>query len=185
MTGYRLLHRASALSILLLLLAASIGIVVSLAEDLSSGSEHLEQSRRLLAGYQRIGAQRLQIEQSLAAVRQAEAALPGPWPGATPELAASQMQAEVKRLVESAGGQIRTVQPVPAATESGFERFGLRLELAVPMTALPPLLQAIEAHTPYLFLDKIDIRAPDGQVTGMPLLTVRGDVSGYRAGRSS
>jgi type IV pilus biogenesis protein CpaD/CtpE len=184
-TGDRLLHRASALSILLLLVAACAGIVVVSAEGLSSRNEDLERSRRLLAGYQRIAVQRPQIEQRLVAVRQAEAALPGLWQEATAELTASRMQSEVRRLVEGAGAQIRTIQPVPAAAENGFERFGLRLELAVPMTALPRLLQAIEAHAPYLFLDKLDVRAPEGQVSGVPLLTIRGDVSGYRAGKPS
>jgi hypothetical protein len=181
---FRLLPRAAALGILLLLLAAlGFGIVVPLVTGLQGEDAETAHSLRMLSGYQRIAAQRPALEQRLAAREQEEAALPGLWPGATSALAAAGLQAEVKQLVESAGGQIHSAQDVAAIPEGGYERIGLRVDLSVPMGALPGLLQQIDSHTPYLFLDRIELHAPEGQIKAAPILTIRWEVSGYRVGK--
>ncbi|MEI9984488.1 MAG: type II secretion system protein GspM [Aliidongia sp.] len=181
---YRLVPRVAALSILLLLMASvCFGIVLPLLSGLQGNDEDLDSSLRLLTGYQRVAALQPGLEQRLAKLNQEEASLPGLWPGATSALASAGLQSEVKRLVESAGGQIRSAQQLPAAQEGGFERIGLRLDLTVPMTALPVLLQALDAHAPYLFLDQIDLHAPETPAKAAPSLAIRWEVSGYHAGK--
>jgi hypothetical protein len=181
---FRLLPRAAALGIVLLLFAVlGFGIILPLVTGLQGEDEELDHSLHVLAGYQRIAALRPALELRLAARKREEAALPGLWPGATSALAAAGLQAEVKQLVESAGGQIHSAQDVTAVPEGGYERIGLRFDLSVPMGALPELLQGIDAHIPYLFLDRIELHAPEGQTKTSPILTIRWEASGYRVGK--
>jgi len=183
---HRLQSRTLALGILLVLIASvGLGIVLPLLNSVQGDDEDLDRSLHLLAGYQRVATRRPALEQRLVVLQQEMTALPGLWPGATPALAAAGLQGEMKRLIESAGGQIRSAQEVPAAPEGGFERIGLRYELTLPMAALPGLLQALDAHTPYLFLDKVDLHAPEGPATAAPLLSIRWEVSGYRTGKTA
>lgn len=181
---HRLLPRALAVLILLALVAAVyLGIALPLAGSLQADDD-LDRSLRLLAGYQHAASLRPALEQRLAARRQVESALPGLWPGATAAPAGTGLQGEARRLIEGAGGQIRSAQEIPPAEDGGLERIGVRIELTLPMTSLPRLLQAFDSHKPYLFLDKVDVHAPEGQAkAAMPQLSIRWEVCGYRPGK--
>lgn len=174
-------RRALAIGILLLLLFGLVFEIVLPLIGAFQGDEDQEASLRLLAGYQRVAALRPQIEQRLAARAGEEAALPGLWPGATPTLASNALQGEARRLVEAAGGRITTMQPLPASREAGFDKIGFRIDLTLPMPGLPGLLQSFDAHTPFLFLDKVDLHAPEAPGKTTPLLTIHWEVFGYRA----
>jgi Type II secretion system (T2SS), protein M subtype b len=180
---YRLMPPAAAVLILLALIAAvSFGIMLPIAGSLQADDD-LDRSLRLLAGYQHVAALRPALEQRLGARKQEEGALPGLWPGATAALAGVGLQGETRRLIDRAGGQIHAVQEVPAAEEGGFERIGFRFDLTLPMTSLPALLQAFDSHAPYIFLDKVDVHVPEGQVKAVPQLSIRWEVRGYRPGK--
>jgi hypothetical protein len=180
--GRRLLPRIIALAIPLAIVAAlGFGVARPLLGGFEGDAQDLDRSRHLLDGYQRIAAERPALEQRLALLQQEEAASPGLWPGTTPALATTGLQGEVRRLIEAAGGQIRAVQELTPSAEGGFERIGLRCDLSLPMMALPGLVQAFDAHSPYLFLDKIDLHAPEAPTKSVPLLAIRWEVSGYRA----
>lgn len=175
------IRRALAICILLLLIIGAVfGIVLPLIDGLQ-GDEDLDASLRLLAEYQRIAALRPQVEQRLADRARKEAASPGLWSGATPILASNGLQGEARRLVEAAGGRITTMQPLPASREAGLDKIGFRIDLTLPMPGLPALLQAFDTHTPYLFLDKVDLHAPEMPGKMVPLLTIHWEVFGYRA----
>jgi general secretion pathway protein M len=180
-TPLRLTSRLLALGLLLMagaLLWFAVGVPV--LTSVTGDGEALQASRDLLTGYRRAIANRPAIEQHLATARQAEAALPGLLPGASATLAAASLQAEIKRLVEAAGGQLRSTQDLPAAAEAGFERVEVRFDLAIPLSGLTSLLSAIDTHTPLLFLDKIEIHAsePAGKIVAP--LSIRWNVHGYR-----
>ena len=174
-------RRALALGILLFLVCGAVfGVILPLADTFQS-DEDLDASLRLLSGYQRIAALRPQVEHRLAARKSEEASLPGLWPGATSMLAATALQGEARRLVEALGGRITVMQPLPASREGGFERIGFRTDLTLPMPGLPGLLQAFDASTPYLFLDKVELRAPETLGKAVPVLTIHWEIFGYRA----
>ena len=187
-TRQPLLSRALAIAILLLVVAAvGFGVILPLFGLLPGEGEAVEQQQHLLAGYQRQAARLPALQQRLAALKQEAAGLTGIWPGTTAALAVAGLQGEVRRLVDAAGGQIRSAQEIPAKPDGGFERIGLRLDLTVPMTGLPGLLKALDAHAPYIFLDTVELRAPEvlpGAVPtgGSPVLTLRCELSGYRSG---
>lgn len=188
LTRHPFLSRALALGILLLVVVmVGFGVILPLFGLLQGEGEEVEQQQHLLAGYQRQAARLPSLQQRLAALKQEAAGLTGIWPGATAALAVAGLQGEVRRLVDAAGGQIRGAQEIPAKPDGGFERIGLRLDLTVPMTGLPGLLKALDAHAPYIFLDTIELHAPDAlpgaaSSGGAPILTVRCELSGYRSG---
>jgi general secretion pathway protein M len=180
-TVTRLASRLLALVLPLALLAVLwFAIGQPILASVTGDAEALRASRTLLAGYRRAIANRPAIEQHLAMARQADAALTGLLPGASATLAAAALQAEMKRLVEDAGGQLRSTQDLPAAAEAGFERVEARFDLALPLSGLPNLLGAIESHAPFLFLDKIEIHASETVGTMAVPLSVRWTVHGYR-----
>lgn len=99
------------------------------------------------------------------------------------DLAAAQIQTDLKNLVHANTGEIRTAQTAPVVKTGGFETIAVAYDLTVPLSHLRALTYAIESHTPYLFLDNVEISAPQaaGSATqSEPTLELRWTVHGYR-----
>ncbi|MEJ1968871.1 MAG: type II secretion system protein GspM [Rhizomicrobium sp.] len=147
--------------------------------------EDIAQSHQMLAAYERRIALRPVIEARLADMKHRANANVGVIMGTSAELAAANIQNVVKALIESDSGQVRSTQNLPPVTADGFQRVDVQYEASIPMTRLKDVAYRIETATPYLFLDGVDLRAPESWQIGpyvpdAPNVEVRWTVHGYR-----
>lgn len=149
----------------------------------AEGNRRIEDARRLFARYQAAAAERAALEEAVHEMRRRAAGHRVLFDAANEGLAAADLQTRIKALVERNGGELKSLQVLPAQAEAGLRRVGVRAILAADMTGLRSLLHAIEAGRPFLFVDSLDVRprsprAPgDGPEQGR--LDVRLDLHGY------
>jgi general secretion pathway protein M len=102
--------------------------------------------------------------------------------GANESIAAAQLQTRLKAIADSAKGELKSTQILVAHDEGNFRRITVRGEISGNLAAVQRIIYLLEANSPYLFLDDVDIRlnpvrgGPDGTASGLDL---RLDVSGY------
>lgn len=172
------------------ILAVAIGVVwlaviEPIADAFAAQADDIAQSRMMLDAYARRIAMRPVIEARLADVRRNQNSAAGLVPGNSAELAAASVQATVKALIEAGAGQVTSVQNLTPATKDGFQRIDIQYDATLPMTQLRNVTYRIETAVPYLFLDGIDLRAPEnwqgiGVAMDAPNLQVRWTVHAYR-----
>lgn len=147
--------------------------------------EQRDRSLRLISAYKNIVESRPTLEAELATLEQQRRSASGLIEGDSAALAAARLQNEIRTIVERHGGEIRSTQNLPVSTDSSFEKIDIGCDLSIPMTGLKSVIYQIETHTPYLFIDKVDIRMPENWQPAdenaiAPKLEVRWVVSGYR-----
>lgn len=185
------LSRATALALLfgLILLAYAV-VVAPLVAGYRQSERAVAEAGELLAGYRSVAARRDQLEAQLEALadRQDDSGLY--LAGATDALAAAALQDDVKGAIEAGGGNLRSIQILPAEDEEGFRRVGVRVQLTATVNDLLRILHGIEAGRPFLFVDALEInnrrarrRSRDEAETMDPVLLVRLDVAGYQQPR--
>ena len=179
-------QRLLALGLLLVAIAAAWAMVIEpVADAFADQRDAIAQSHQLLAAYTRRIALRPAIEAKLAQLQQHETTATGLIGGASAELAAANIQNVVKALVESEDGQVHSAQNLAPVTADGFQRIEIQYDVSLPMTRLKSVAYRIETSMPFLFLDGIDMRAPESwQSPGLqldpPNLEIRWTVRGYR-----
>ncbi len=181
-TGHRILA--------LVLLAGVFGLlwvitVRPLARMILDRRASVERSLKLLTGYQRLAATRPSLDDQFKALKTRELEAHGLAEGGSAALAAASLQSDIKRIIESNGGEVRSAQPLPTSKSGDFEKVELRYDLSVAQASLSEIMYQIETHTPYLFLDGIDIRGAEGlpaagQGNKEQKLTVRWTVRAFR-----
>jgi len=172
------------------LLAVAIGlvwlaVVQPVADAFAEQDARIGELHSQLIAYRARMARRAIVEMRLAELKSHEASSTGLIVGRSPEIAASNIQTMVKTMIESDLGQVRSAQNLTPATSDGFQRIEIQYEASVPMTRLKDVAYRIETNVPYLFLDGIDLRAPEGWQFGgaqvdPPPLEVHWTVRGYR-----
>lgn len=178
--------RAAAFGILigLLLLIYALFIVPMITAYAEINGATAE-SAELLGRYQRIIAQHSVLQEKLDSANQKHTQSGVYVPGDTDALAAAQLQEIVNSRVESNGGQVRSVQILPAKEDGDFRRVGVRVQMTASIAAVARILYGFEAGDTFLFVDNLDIsnrqsrrRLAGGQQTD-PQLLVRLDLTGY------
>lgn len=180
--------RQRLLALGLLLAAIGLGwllVVEPVADAFAAQQEDIAQSHQLLSAYERRIALRPVVEARLADLKSHESSAAGLIGGGSAELAAANIQNVVKALIESEAGQVRSAQNLAPVSADGFQRIEIQYDVSLPMTRLKTIAYRIETSTPYLFLDGIDLRAPENwQSLGVqidpPNVDVRWTVRGYR-----
>jgi len=99
-------------------------------------------------------------------------------PGATPTLAANALQRRIVALAEDAGVVLKTIGAEPAAVETGtLPSVLLQASATARIAALQKLLYRIETETPFVLVDEVALRAPQGRdQTAAPSLDPELDV---------
>ena len=69
------------------------------------------------------------------------------------------LQTRLKTMAEAAGARLRSVQSLPPKTREDVRYVGARLEVHGPIAAIQRTLHAVEAGTPFLFVDAAVVRA--------------------------
>jgi hypothetical protein len=125
-----------------------------------------------------------QIETELKRLQQEAGSLQGLVPGANAPLAAANMQNEIRVIVSQAGGEIRSSQNLPPAVTEGFEKIEIAYDIALPMNRVSQLIYQLETHTPYLFVDRVDLEAPQNasprSENVVPRIEAHWIIRGYR-----
>lgn len=177
----------------LLLIAVAAAAYTFLLEPLVLGygdaDRQIDDVREQLSRYQRLAALRPALESQL---RQSAAKAPTEHyylSGGTDALAAAGLQDHINALVQGKGGSLRSIQPMPGSDEQGFRRITVRVQMSATSEVLFETLYALEAETPVLFIENLDIQSrfvrrrnnEAGQQAAPeePLLTVGFDLSGY------
>jgi hypothetical protein len=169
-------------------LACAVGlgaalIFVALAFIYSGQREEAQESLHQLAAYKSEIDARQEVERAYATLKARVAAMPGVLHAEGGAPAEAQVESQLKEIVESNGGEVRSAQAMPTTTSNGFEIVSLECDLTVPASRLRDLLYAVETHRPYLFIETADITAPvswDPKSNTEPSYEVRWGLRAYR-----
>ena len=180
------LQRALALTLLLLaVFAVWGGVVTPIARAWQERTAAIESDRQLLAGYRRATSDPTALLERLKQAEQILVDQRGFLEGPTEALAAARLQGDLKRIVEAAGGQLRSAQSLAPVAEEGNQRIGVRIDTLLNIETLKNVLHAIEGAIPPLFIAALEIQAPEeGQnAPGRAIpLTTRMEIHGYLQG---
>jgi general secretion pathway protein M len=173
--------RAIAIGALAVLL---LGAAISVYAVAAASKQATEEALDRLSAYQSAIATRPQLEAQLERLRQQSGSLIGLVPGASAPLAAASIQNDVRTMALQVGGELRSTQNLPPSRVESFEKIEVHCDATVPMNRLKDLLYEIEAHTPYLFLDRLSMEVPQDVSPRPDSMQLRVDIQfvvrGYR-----
>ena len=182
-------QRLAALSLLLL-----AGGALSLAVDQVLIGRYrfyqnaLEQQQGRLAQLERMAATREPVQQLIAKIQQDRNVTAQYLPKSAPALAAAELQQRIKAVVEAAGGTLQSTQALPPVEEGGAVKVAISAIMNGDTGSLQKVLYALEAQTPLLFVDNLELsarqtrpRLPNGRYASYTRmqLNVQFEVSGY------
>ncbi len=156
-------RRAIAVGLLALVLSvlylAAVAPVLGLYRE---SSTELADLRQRLAGFQRIAAGREALKRQFDAVKGRVAAQQrGYLKGKTRSLAAAEMQEYVKRMVESNGGRLNSIQIVQSARgkeQDPREPVTIKVQMTGSTATAQKVFHALEAGQPRLFVGQVYLR---------------------------
>lgn len=70
-------------------------------------------------------------------------------------LAAAELQAHVKKIIENSGGRLLSTQPIPTADSNKLQTVHVRVRMQGDMTVLHKMLHGLEAGKPTVILDNV------------------------------
>ena len=180
----RWISRAAALGLLFGLLAAifAFGYLPVRAEFETVDASARNASEHLVR-YTRLAAARDQLEARFAALQDQLESSGVYLAGETESLAAAGLQLRMKEAIKESGGQVRSIQNLPAQAEDDFTRISARVQFTGSISTLQQVLHALEAVRPIVFIENIDIKnrrvRRSAEEPVEPVLTVRFDLYGY------
>lgn len=178
-------RKAAITALLLAVMMVVVFAVVPFCAAFYAQREEISASLHKLAYYQAEIAERSSREAEFKSVIQRGSTSPSLFPGESASLAQAKLQGDVKDIVESNGGEVRSALIIPNAPAKMIDTVSVQYELSVPITRLKDLTYSIESHMPYLVVDHISIMAPlnwsnTDPKAPEPRLQVRWTVSGFR-----
>jgi general secretion pathway protein M len=157
-----LLSRALAVVLLVIALLGAYRLIAApLITAYRDGETSIEQAKELLQRYEALAEQRPLLADHLAKQQKRAGSAAGYLTGPSDALAAAQLQDRVKSVVESAGGELRSTQILPATPledDLGFRRATLRVRFVVTIEGLETTLYELETGQPYLIIDDVTVR---------------------------
>jgi general secretion pathway protein M len=176
--------RRLALALLVVAVIAPIGILAGGFWYLNRYyTNRLEETSGQLARYQRIAAARPTAARDLELMRTHDPKRFFLRTGAA-ALSAAEAQEALRQVVEANGGRLITMQAPNSRVDGRYRQVTVNVQLTANVVALRRILGAIEARTPYLFVDNLMVRSqvPSNFKPGPgsePEMFVQFDVSGY------
>ncbi|MBK8509971.1 MAG: type II secretion system protein M [Candidatus Competibacteraceae bacterium] len=150
--------------------------------------DRLEQQQGRLAQLERMAASREPIQRLIASIQQDGVMATQYLPQSAPSLAAAELQQRVKAVIEAAGATLRSTQALPPTEEGNAVKVTVSTTMMGDTDTLRKILRDLEAQTPLLFVDNLDVsarenrpRLPNGRLASYTRiqLTVQFEVSGY------
>jgi len=178
--------RVAAIGLLVVVLLAVHSLIVQPIVDAHIANlATIEQANTALARYRAIGREAPALADKLQALQASGPA--GYLEGSDETMTAAALQNRLQILVGHEGGQLNSVQVLPAKPDGPAVRIAVRGQMLATIGTLQRILYQIESG--YLFIDDIEIRAVTPARGGpepefeMPL-DVRFDVHGYMRGKA-
>jgi len=179
------LRRALALSILAMLVLGTYSFAIApVIDSYTSDREAAEQMQGALARYQRAARELPDLKARMDALRQRGPAQAGYLDGENETVAAAVLQERFKAVLQRHGGVLKSTQVLTGRDEGAARRIAVRGDLTATLGTLQRAVYELEAGSPLLFVDNLDIRAvvrprggPDGDQE--PQLEVNFDLYGY------
>jgi general secretion pathway protein M len=174
--------RILAVALLLgLLIAIWLAVIEPTAGAFAEQSAALARSAELLQAFKRGEAAVPNLKVQLDELHKRQLSEMGFLEGTNTAMGSAALQAATKRMLEAAGGVLRSIQVLPSATEGAAQRVGVRIDGTVPSGRLLDFLYSVRTAVPYMFLDDLEIRVPETspglKTTQDPAL--RADIYGY------
>jgi general secretion pathway protein M len=151
--------RAIAL-LLLLIVVSGVGYLVSLEleQQHQRYEDIIERRTLLIAGYQRVAANRSDIEKTIANVKKLDTARYY-LRNSSPSLAAAEVQDYAQAIFEANGMKVNSVSISPHKDEDGRRKVGVNFNLRGTSEATQKSFYALESQLPYLFVDNLALRS--------------------------
>jgi general secretion pathway protein M len=178
--------RALALAILLAVIGSLYyGIVRPVIDNYAASRTSIDQLQDALARYQRAARDLGPRQAELAALKQRQSSQDGFLQGTNDTLVAAQLQNKIKGLADAAKGELRSTQVLPAQDEGKLRRITVRGQMTASLTGIVRVFHGLEAGSPMLFIDNLDLRARPtqlrdrGATANTDVIDVQFDVFGY------
>jgi len=153
------ISRFSAFTLLIILVAA---LQFMLGQPLiDSFREHrasIVSSKDMLARYQQLNSSRTQMHGRLQEVQEAYESQGRLLTGESSQLAGADLQNRLKYLVDVNNAELGSMQLLSVREEEGFRRISVAIAFASTIDSLRAILYEIETQTPYLFVEKLELR---------------------------
>jgi len=81
----------------------------------------------------------------------------------TVALASADIQRFIKSTISKAGGQLTSTQVLPSSNKDGFNKITVKVRMSADVNALRDILYEIEASTPIMIVEQLDIRPVRGK----------------------
>lgn len=138
----------------------------------------------MLERYERLAAAKTAHEEHLEALRRRQSGTGIYLVGGTDALAAAELQKRIRAAVVRHGGELRSIQSLPARSDSGFRSIAVRVQISASLSSFHNLLYELESQKPLLFVENLDVRNRRANRRGAldnldPQLTIRVDLLGY------
>jgi len=190
------IQRLGALALLVLALGVG-GAAIWQVVDLSLGdtTDRAAVARRTIDDYQRAIGRRAVVDKTFQDLQEQLVAWSVLVDGSTPASAVAGVEKQASSIIRSANGEIQSWEAGETAKEGGFLRASVHFEFTLPGSSLATLLSTLESHTPYLFVDRIEVstnangegHTPElgggAAPSGTAQLSIRLDLHGYAGGQ--
>lgn len=178
--------RVAALALFFGLLAFIVFLTVPpVLRNFDANRETIQFNRDAIARFERIAATLPALKKQLAALEARSRSRRHYLSGATPALAAADLQKHVQNIAKANGGTVSSIQILKSEKEDDFERIAIRIQLRATIESIRDIFYNLEAGQPYLFIDNLEIRTRStrrrrgGKVAADPLLVVGFQLYGY------
>ncbi len=74
-------------------------------------------------------------------------------------LSAAEAQEAIRAIIEQNGGRLITIQAPASRDEGRYRQISVSVQITANIVALRKIINAIENHTPYLFVDSLMVRS--------------------------
>jgi general secretion pathway protein M len=136
-----------------------IGIVLPTVTRYTALEQGIADNEMALRRFEDVAKRLPRLEAERKTLQQALAAQDGFLKAPNDSLAAAELQARIKSAVEKNGGELKSIQTLPARDEKGFRRITARVEVMGNDSAMMRLWYDMESGVPFLFIDNFDIEA--------------------------
>lgn len=151
--------RLWALLLLLIALASVYLLVVAPLVNFYAERQSVLENRRMLLPRLKAAAEELPgLRARAAELRAAAGTRKVTLEGASEAVASANLQSRIEELAASVGATVSSAEGLPAEVHGGYRRIGLRYVLVGPYETLVKLLAKLEAATPPLVIDNLNIR---------------------------
>ncbi len=121
--------------------------------------EFIETQKNWLRRYRLAELERPLLEQALAQLQQSNDLVRFYLPPNPLNLAAGELQQRVQQFIQSQGGSVSSSQLLPAEERGPAMRIALRVQFTAGVDNLHRILHSLEASTPLLFIEELQMRA--------------------------